>query len=206
MYSLAGAWISGNQKQTHSESSTDHDHSIHIIPHLPDLLLVAQVALGLDDGQHEYCVSWHRFDSSGVFHASDFTRSACCDSSCACKHHVVQRTEDGCDSASTDSTHYAAYMAIRERDWCRRLLHAVSMVSIMKHLIGRVWLVIALLCAVSADILACPGCKDGFASGPNAGLGEAYSWSILFMLAVPTTIVTVFTVFIVRRLKKNSNG
>jgi len=65
---------------------------------------------------------------------------------------------------------------------------------------------VVLLCVASIDALACPGCKDGFASGPNAGLGEAYSWSILFMLGVPATIVTVFTIVIVRRLKQNSNS
>lgn len=73
-------------------------------------------------------------------------------------------------------------------------------------LVGRCWLLIALFCAVSADVLACPGCKDGFSSGPNAGIGEAYSWSILFMLGVSATIVTVFTIVIVRRLKQNSNS
>lgn len=69
------------------------------------------------------------------------------------------------------------------------------------------WLPVAvMLCLVSTDMLGCPGCKEGFATGPNAGLGEAYSWSILLMLGVPATIVTTFTIVIVRRLKQNSNS
>ena len=67
-------------------------------------------------------------------------------------------------------------------------------------------LLVVLGCAIAVDVLACPGCKDGFATGANAGLGEAYTWSILFMLGVPATIVTAFTIVIIRRLKQNSNG
>ncbi|MDZ4744537.1 MAG: hypothetical protein SGJ05_00895 [bacterium] len=76
----------------------------------------------------------------------------------------------------------------------------------MKHILGCCWLVLAVACLTSVDMMACPGCKDGFASGANGSIGEAYSWSILFMLGVPAAIVTGFTVFIVRRLKQNSNG
>lgn len=50
--------------------------------------------------------------------------------------------------------------------------------------------------------LACPNCKDGFGSGTaNASIGDAYSMSVLFMLGVPLTLVTVFTVVIARRLR-----
>lgn len=72
--------------------------------------------------------------------------------------------------------------------------------------LNRFGLLFVLFCALSIDVLACPGCKDGFASGPNSSIGEAYSWSILFMLGVPATIITVFTIVLVRRLKQNPNG
>lgn len=49
---------------------------------------------------------------------------------------------------------------------------------------------------------ACPNCKDGFGSGTgNASIGDAYSMSVLFMLGVPLTLLTVFTIVIARRLK-----
>ncbi len=55
--------------------------------------------------------------------------------------------------------------------------------------------------------LACPACKDSFTSaGGNASIGDAYSWSILFMLGVPLTIVTAASIFIVRRVRQHSNS
>lgn len=54
---------------------------------------------------------------------------------------------------------------------------------------------------------ACPACKDSFTSGTqNAAVGDAYSWSILFMLGVPMTILTVFTVVITRKIRQNPNS
>lgn len=82
----------------------------------------------------------------------------------------------------------------------------MSMRPSQVNVLGRFGLMIVLLCVLAVDVLACPGCKDGFATGPNSGIGEAYSWSILFMLGVPATIITVFTIVIVRRLKQNPNG
>lgn len=54
----------------------------------------------------------------------------------------------------------------------------------------------------SSHAMACPACKDSYVKGSqNASVGESYSWSVLFMLAVPMTILTVFTVVIARRIK-----
>jgi hypothetical protein len=39
---------------------------------------------------------------------------------------------------------------------------------------------------------ACPACKDGFSSNSSqAAIGETYSWTILFLLAVPITASAV---------------
>lgn len=81
-----------------------------------------------------------------------------------------------------------------------------TLLVLQSKIVVQTLLVLAVCSAMVTEAAACPGCKDGFASGPNAGLGEAYSWSILFMLGVPATIVTVFTIVIVRRLKQNSNS
>jgi predicted small secreted protein len=56
--------------------------------------------------------------------------------------------------------------------------------------------------AMSTVVWACPNCKDGIANGPNASIGDAYSMSVVFMLTVPITILTVFTVVIARKLKQ----
>lgn len=63
-----------------------------------------------------------------------------------------------------------------------------------------------LLFAVN-NALACPNCKDGYASGADgASLGDSYSISVLFMLAVPTTIVTIFGLVLARKIKQNRNS
>jgi hypothetical protein len=62
--------------------------------------------------------------------------------------------------------------------------------------------VIATFMLAAVRVLACPSCSDNFTkNGPNAGLGESYSWSVLFLLGVPITIVGVFVVFLVRRMR-----
>lgn len=51
-------------------------------------------------------------------------------------------------------------------------------------------------------VSACPNCKEGFEAGSaNAAVGDAYSLSVIFMLAVPATLVTVFTIVLTRRLR-----
>lgn len=70
-----------------------------------------------------------------------------------------------------------------------------------------VLIVIVLLLASGHDSVACPSCKEGYRPGTTEALaGEGYSWSVLFMLAVPMAIVSTFTVVLVRRLKKVDRG
>ncbi len=72
--------------------------------------------------------------------------------------------------------------------------------------IAWITVVILLLC-VAPESMACPSCKEGFRPGTTEALaGEGYSWSVLFMLAVPMAIVSTFTVVLVRRLKKVEEG
>ena len=62
--------------------------------------------------------------------------------------------------------------------------------------------IISTFMLAAVRVLACPSCSDNFtANGPNAGIGESYSWSVLFLLGVPLSIVGVFTFFIIRRLR-----
>lgn len=61
---------------------------------------------------------------------------------------------------------------------------------------------------VASEVLnACPACKDSFgANGANKAVGDAYSYSIMFMLGVPITILTVFIVIIAKKIRQNPNS
>jgi len=66
----------------------------------------------------------------------------------------------------------------------------------------RVLISLFVLMCTAVTVFACPNCKDGFGSGTgNASIGDAYSMSVLFMLGVPLTLLTVFTIVIARRLR-----
>ncbi len=76
----------------------------------------------------------------------------------------------------------------------------------MTSALARMVLVVGALVVAAENVAACPACKDSFSGGQNASIGEAYSWSILFMLGVPITIVTIGAVVIARRLRQHPNS
>lgn len=70
----------------------------------------------------------------------------------------------------------------------------------------RLGTIIMLLLAAVLDVMACPACKDSFTKNShNATLGEAYSLSVIVMLAVPLTILTVGIIAVARRLRQHPN-
>lgn len=67
-------------------------------------------------------------------------------------------------------------------------------------------IVVFLLTSISA-LMACPACKDSYTkSSQNAAVGDAYSLSVMVMLAVPVTILTIAIVMIARRLRQHPNS
>lgn len=77
----------------------------------------------------------------------------------------------------------------------------------MRSLVVRVFTGCVLLAGSAMQALACPACKEGFKPGTaEAAAGSAFSMSVMFMLAVPTLIVTSFTIVLVRRMKKVERG
>ncbi|MBU3678414.1 MAG: hypothetical protein FGM32_02250 [Candidatus Kapabacteria bacterium] len=67
-------------------------------------------------------------------------------------------------------------------------------------------ILVFLLASVSA-LMACPACKDSYTKGgQNAAVGDAYSLSVMVMLAVPITILTIAIVMIARRLRQHPNS
>lgn len=70
----------------------------------------------------------------------------------------------------------------------------------------RLGTIIMLLLAAVLDVMACPACKDSFTKNShNATVGEAYSLSVIVMLAVPLTILTVGIIAVARRLRQHPN-
>lgn len=51
---------------------------------------------------------------------------------------------------------------------------------------------------------ACPNCKDAFTSGPEATVGESYSWSILFMLGMFFSVIGGFGLLIWSKARKTN--
>lgn len=69
----------------------------------------------------------------------------------------------------------------------------------IKH---RFLLLLLVVVAATFDLMSCPSCSDNFTKGSaNAGVGEAYSWSVLFMLVVPMTIVSTFGFLLWRKMR-----
>ncbi len=66
---------------------------------------------------------------------------------------------------------------------------------------------IAVVLLGSGTAQACPACKDNYAAGSKqATIGESYSISVLFMLAVPIVIVTAAGVAYVLHMKRIAKG
>lgn len=66
-------------------------------------------------------------------------------------------------------------------------------------------IIMAMLLAMQ-DVMACPACKDSYTKNShNATVGEAYSLSVIVMLAVPLTILTVGIIAVARRLRQHPN-
>lgn len=65
-------------------------------------------------------------------------------------------------------------------------------------------IVIAIFVCFSNALFACPNCKDGFeAATAQASVGEAYSFTIYMMIAVPMILVSVIATKIVRKVRKH---
>ncbi len=66
--------------------------------------------------------------------------------------------------------------------------------------------IIMVMLLAMQDVMACPACKDSYTKNShNATVGEAYSLSVIVMLAVPLTILTVGIIAVARRLRQHPN-
>jgi hypothetical protein len=61
----------------------------------------------------------------------------------------------------------------------------------------------ALLLACADFAVACPGCKEALASQQNgANIVAGYQWSILFMMAMPFSLLGLFSAYMWWEVKK----
>lgn len=53
---------------------------------------------------------------------------------------------------------------------------------------------------------ACPNCKEAVSAQPSelAGMSRGYNWSVLFMLAVPFTMLGTGTLMVARAVKRGT--
>jgi hypothetical protein len=56
----------------------------------------------------------------------------------------------------------------------------------------------------TGTVTACPNCKEAVSAQPSemAGMARGYNWSVLFMLAVPFTLLSTGTLMVVRAAKR----
>jgi hypothetical protein len=61
-----------------------------------------------------------------------------------------------------------------------------------------------LLFGLTVPVEACPNCKEAVSAQPSelAGMARGYNWSVLFMIAVPFTMLGTGTLMVVRAAKR----
>ncbi|MHC5541994.1 hypothetical protein ACYOEI_27555 [Singulisphaera rosea] len=68
---------------------------------------------------------------------------------------------------------------------------------------GRVLRALVVVAALSQVASACPNCKEAVAAQPSevAGMQAGYNWSVLFMIAVPFTLMGTGSFMVARAVK-----
>ncbi|AGA30960.1 hypothetical protein [Singulisphaera acidiphila] len=75
----------------------------------------------------------------------------------------------------------------------------------MRH-VGRVLPVLVLVLGLSANLSACPNCKEAVAAQPSevANMKNGYNWSVLFMMGMPFTLLGTGALMIARGVKRGT--
>ncbi|HRK59769.1 MAG TPA: hypothetical protein PLI74_09010 [Candidatus Kapabacteria bacterium] len=72
----------------------------------------------------------------------------------------------------------------------------------MKKYLGYTILICIMTMLFDITVTACPNCKDSFTNGPEAAIGESYSWSILFMLGMFMSVIGGFSLLVWTNIRK----
>jgi hypothetical protein len=67
-------------------------------------------------------------------------------------------------------------------------------------------LTFVLILGLAGSARACPNCKEAVSAQPSelAGMAQGYNWSVLFMLAVPFTLLGTGTLMVVRAARRGA--
>ncbi len=72
------------------------------------------------------------------------------------------------------------------------------------RLVHRLLPIVVLLVGMSGEVSACPNCKEAVAAQPNeaASMKNGYNYSVLFMIAMPFTLLGAGSFMVVRAVKR----
>jgi hypothetical protein len=81
----------------------------------------------------------------------------------------------------------------------RRILSVVTLTLTLT-------LTFVLLIGATESVRACPNCKEAVSAQPSevAGMAQGYNWSVLFMLAVPATLLGTGSLMVVRASRRGT--
>lgn len=67
-------------------------------------------------------------------------------------------------------------------------------------------LVLSAVVGPSTRVLACPNCKEAVAAQPSevANMKNGYNWSVLFMMAMPFTLLGTGVLMVARGVKRGT--
>jgi len=67
-------------------------------------------------------------------------------------------------------------------------------------------LVLGAVVGLSAEVSACPNCKEAVAAQPSevANMKNGYNWSVLFMMAMPFTLLGTGVLMVARGVKRGT--
>ena len=72
--------------------------------------------------------------------------------------------------------------------------------------LGRVLRTLTVVAMLSPVASACPNCKEAVAAQPSevAGMQAGYNWSVLFMIAMPFTLLGTGSFMVARAVKRGA--
>ncbi|MES2310196.1 MAG: hypothetical protein V4507_15185 [Verrucomicrobiota bacterium] len=72
-----------------------------------------------------------------------------------------------------------------------------------------IYLVCFLVIVQGVYLLGCPACRDAStqsANGDMAAIQTGFSWSVLFLMAMPMSLISAFVVWVIKLEKERNNS
>lgn len=71
------------------------------------------------------------------------------------------------------------------------------------------YLTTVFLITAGTSLVACPGCRDATTQAVNnkmADVQAGFSWSVLFLMAMPISLISAFVIWVVKLEKDRNNS